>query len=86
MKMRYTNHSCYIFPDDKFLLSSVTTVNHLYSWTVRFAPPPEDIYWENLNDAHRLFFFKALLINIFLFIVLFFFTSPTYIITQVQYM
>ena len=50
---------------------------------MRFAPPPEDIYWENLNDAHRLFLFKALLINIFLFIVLFFFTSPTYIITQV---
>jgi hypothetical protein len=54
------------------------------TWTVRFAPPPEDIYWENLNDAHRMFFFKALLINIFVFIILFFFTSPSYIISQMQ--
>ncbi len=54
------------------------------NWSVRFAPPPDDIYWENLNDGHRMFAFKAVLINIFLFIILFFFTSPTYIISQME--
>ena len=53
--------------------------------SVRFAPAPEDIYWENLTaDTHRLFIFKALFINMVVFIVLFFFTSPTYIISQIE--
>lgn len=53
--------------------------------SVRFAPPPEDIYWENLTaDTYRLFWVKALLINLVVFVVLFFFTSPTYIISQIE--
>ena len=54
-------------------------------WGMRFAPPPEDIYWQNLSSSHNnLFIVKALVVNIFLFLVLFFFTSPTYIISQFQ--
>jgi len=52
-------------------------------WEVRFAPPPEDIYWENLNRSnYRLV--KVWANNIILFIVLFFFTSPAYLINQLK--
>ncbi|TRY76367.1 hypothetical protein TCAL_11352 [Tigriopus californicus] len=64
--------------------SSISDRLETYNWSVRFAPPPEDIYWENLNDTHRLFFVKALLINVVVFIVLFFFTSPAYIISELE--
>ncbi|XP_040577807.1 calcium permeable stress-gated cation channel 1 isoform X2 [Lepeophtheirus salmonis] len=56
-----------------------------WKWTIRLAPPPEDIYWENLDyDSHRLFIVKVILVNIALFGVLFFFTSPAYILSQLQ--
>jgi uncharacterized membrane protein len=48
------------------------------------APPPEDIYWENLNESHRFFFLKTFFINFIVFIFLFFFTSPAYIISQLE--
>eukprot|EP00095_Tigriopus_kingsejongensis_P009316 snap_masked-scaffold320_size207635-processed-gene-1.8 protein:Tk09316 transcript:snap_masked-scaffold320_size207635-processed-gene-1.8-mRNA-1 annotation:"hypothetical protein L798_12217" len=64
--------------------SSLSSQMEPYNWSVRFAPPPEDIYWENLKDTHRLFFMKALMINIVLFVVLFFFTSPAYILSQLE--
>ncbi len=64
--------------------STLSNIIQPENWSVRFAPPPEDIYWENLTDTHRLFFVKALLINLLLFVVLFFFTSPAYIISQIE--
>ncbi|CAB4057507.1 LIMS1_2 [Lepeophtheirus salmonis] len=40
-----------------------------WKWTIRLAPPPEDIYWENLDyDSHRLFIVKVILVNIALFV------------------
>ena len=65
--------------------SSLSAVMEPQNWSVRFAPAPEDIYWENLTaDTHRLFFLKALFVNLVVFVVLFFFTSPTYIISQIE--
>ena len=66
--------------------SSSTLSNLLepWNWSVRVAPPPEDIYWENLNESHRFFFLKTFIINLFLFIFLFFFTSPSYIISELE--
>lgn len=64
--------------------SSLSTLLEPWDWTVRIAPPPEDIYWENLNERHRFFFAKTFLINFFVFIFLFFFTSPAYIISQLE--
>ena len=55
-----------------------------WHWSVRMAPPPEDIYWENLNESHRFFFLKTFFINFIVFIFLFFFTSPAYIISQLE--
>ena len=56
--------------------STLSNLLEPWNWSVRVSPPPEDIYWENLTESHRLFFFKTLVINFFLFILLFFLTSP----------
>ena len=53
-------------------------------WSVRISPHPDDIYWENLSANHHLFLIKAFFINLLVFIVLFFFTSPSYLLTQLE--
>ena len=53
-------------------------------WSVRYSPHPDDIYWENLSESLHLFVIKAFFINLFVFVMLFFFTSPAYIISQIQ--
>ena len=66
---------------------SASTLSNLlepWAWNVRIAPPAEDIYWENLNESHRFFFIKTFFINLILFIILFFFTSPAYIISELE--
>ena len=64
--------------------STLSNLLEPWNWSVRVAPPPEDIYWENLNDSTRLFFLKTFFINFFVFIFLFFFTSPAYILSQLE--
>eukprot|EP00092_Neocalanus_flemingeri_P037163 GFUD01040453.1.p1 GENE.GFUD01040453.1~~GFUD01040453.1.p1 ORF type:complete len:810 (+),score=66.89 GFUD01040453.1:227-2656(+) len=64
--------------------SSLDNLLKQSSWDVRFAPPPEDIYWENLNRKRHFRVIKVWIINIILFIVLFFFTSPAYIISLLE--
>ena len=41
--------------------SSLDTVLSPASWDVRFAPPPEDIYWENLNRKRHFRVIKVIL-------------------------
>ena len=53
-------------------------------WSVRYSPHPDDIYWENLNESQHLFVIKAFFVNLFLFVILFFFTSPSYILSQLN--
>lgn len=64
--------------------SSLSNLLAPEDWSVRVAPPPEDIYWENLNESHRFFFLKTFFINLIVFIFLFFFTSPAYIISELE--
>ena len=64
--------------------SSLDNLLKQSSWDVRFAPPPEDIYWENLNRKRHFRVIKVWIINIFLFIVLFFCTSPAYIMSLLE--
>lgn len=64
--------------------SSVSSLLDPDQWSVRMAPPSDDIYWENLSRSTRFFFLKSLLINALLFLVLFFFSSPTYILSQME--
>ena len=64
--------------------SSLDNLLQPHDWSVRFAPPPEDIYWENLSRNRYLWAFKVWISNIILFVVLFFFTSPAYIISLLE--
>ena len=64
--------------------SSMTNLLEPDNWSARISPPPDDIYWENLTETHRFFFLKSFLINTFVFLFLFFCTSPTYIISKLD--
>lgn len=52
----------------------------LRSWNITKAPSPSDINWENLEISTRHWYFKAIAINIILFLVLFFLTTPAIIV------
>lgn len=60
--------------------SSVSVELKPHNWIIRVAPAPEDIYWANLSVTNRHWWLKAVLINIMLFVVLFFLTTPAVII------
>jgi hypothetical protein len=51
-------------------VSSLSSLIEPEKWSVRYAPPPEDIYWENITDSHTAYVMKAIAINVFVFIVL----------------
>lgn len=53
------------------------TVRH---WNMSKAASPSDINWENLEISTRNWYIKAITLNVFLFIVLFFLTTPAVII------
>ena len=50
--------------------SSVSELLEPGKWLVRYAPPPEDIYWENIVDSHGTYIAKAIIINFFMFFLL----------------
>lgn len=49
-------------------------------WRLSYAASPEDIFWENLTPSAVQWYLKWFIVNIILFIVLFFLTTPVYII------
>lgn len=48
----------------------------LRHWNIISAPTPDDINWENLEISYRNWYSKAIIINVLLFLVLFFLTTP----------
>jgi len=64
--------------------SSMSVTLQPERWRMWFAPPPRDIYWENLSDQRRWLITKSVLINILLFIVAFFLTTPELLVTQLE--
>ncbi|XP_034243730.1 CSC1-like protein 1 [Thrips palmi] len=64
--------------------SSMSNSLKPHRWHVTFAPSPADIYWENLSMPSRYWYLKAITINIVLFIVLFFLTTPAIIVTSLD--
>ena len=50
----------------------------------RYAPPPNDIIWENLSDKRQWVNLKKLVANLFIFIVAFFLTTPQLIVHQLD--
>ncbi|GFT95309.1 CSC1-like protein 2 [Nephila pilipes] len=55
-----------------------------YNWSVDFAPPPEDIFWENLSVSKSLWCSRALTTNLALFILFFFLTTPTIVLSYLD--
>ncbi|XP_050732954.1 calcium permeable stress-gated cation channel 1-like isoform X5 [Eriocheir sinensis] len=64
--------------------SSVSSDLKPYNWFIRVAPSPEDIYWGNLSVTNRHWWLKAVIINIILFLILFFLTTPAVIINSLD--
>lgn len=49
-------------------------------WSLAFAPSPDDIFWENLNVSSGHWMLKWAIVNIILFLMLFFLTTPAMIV------
>ncbi|KAL7735893.1 hypothetical protein ACLKA6_002346 [Drosophila palustris] len=49
-------------------------------WQIMFAPSPDDIFWENLNVNKSHWYLKFVCVNVVLFIVLFFLTTPAMVV------
>uniref|UniRef100_A0A8B9T5P7 Transmembrane protein 63C n=1 Tax=Anas platyrhynchos TaxID=8839 RepID=A0A8B9T5P7_ANAPL len=64
--------------------SSVTTVVKSHHWGVRYAPAPNDIIWENLSVRGTSWWLRFILLNICLFILLFFLTTPAIIVNTMD--
>ncbi|KAJ6661257.1 hypothetical protein lerEdw1_015394 [Lerista edwardsae] len=64
--------------------SSVTTVVKSHCWNVRYAPAPCDLKWENLSVHGVSWWMRFVLLNTCLFILLFFLTTPTIIVSTID--
>uniref|UniRef100_A0A8D0GWU8 Transmembrane protein 63C n=1 Tax=Sphenodon punctatus TaxID=8508 RepID=A0A8D0GWU8_SPHPU len=64
--------------------SSVTTVVKSHCWGVHYAPAPNDIIWENLSVHGMSWWVRFILLNICLFILLFFLTTPAIIVNTMD--
>lgn len=80
--LRDHRHKCDCFRN--IPASSVSGDLKPYNWFIRVAPSPEDIYWANLSVTNRHWWLKAVIINIILFVVLFFLTTPAVIINSLD--
>ncbi|XP_041468382.1 calcium permeable stress-gated cation channel 1-like isoform X5 [Lytechinus variegatus] len=65
-------------------VSSVSRQLHSTVWEVDFAPKPDDIIWENLSISPYVWWLSVILINIALFVLLFFLTTPSVIMTTLD--
>uniref|UniRef100_A0A8C6TVL8 Transmembrane protein 63A n=1 Tax=Neogobius melanostomus TaxID=47308 RepID=A0A8C6TVL8_9GOBI len=53
-------------------------------WTVGYAPHPKNVFWENLSVRGVLWYTRYLLLNLALFLLLTFLTTPTIIINVID--
>jgi len=65
-------------------MSSLSSTLRPDKWRVQFAPPPRDIYWENLSDKRRWLVTRTIFSNICLFLVALFLTTPEFIVSQIN--
>ncbi|KAJ8290482.1 hypothetical protein GJAV_G00013410 [Gymnothorax javanicus] len=64
--------------------SSITTVVRSHKWGVNYAPAPNDIIWENLSVRGSHWWLRCILLNILLFLLLFFLTTPAIIVNTMD--
>lgn len=53
-------------------------------WTLTYAPAPSDIFWEHLSVSSSRWYLKWALVNIILFLFLFFLTTPVLIVNMLD--
>ena len=61
--------------------SSLSRTLRARNWAVQFAPRPDEIYWNHLSIRAQFWWLRVILINLFLFIVLFFLTTPAVVVS-----
>ncbi|CAH8502694.1 unnamed protein product [Schistosoma margrebowiei] len=68
------------------IMSSTSTSSVLKShmWSVDFAPVPSNIIWANLAATRTVWWCRAIFINLCVFFVVFFLTTPTYVLNLVN--
>ncbi|KAB5542088.1 hypothetical protein PHYPO_G00087430 [Pangasianodon hypophthalmus] len=64
--------------------SSTSEQLKVKKWRVSYATHPNNIYWENLSMQRWLWWSRCILLNIFLFILLFFLTTPSIVISTID--
>uniref|UniRef100_A0A672RZR7 CSC1-like protein 2 n=1 Tax=Sinocyclocheilus grahami TaxID=75366 RepID=A0A672RZR7_SINGR len=64
--------------------SSKSAELRVNEWKVNYAPHPYNIYWENLSIRGWRWWLRFLLLNVALFVLLFFLTTPSIIITTMD--
>ncbi|XP_053408695.1 calcium permeable stress-gated cation channel 1-like isoform X3 [Mercenaria mercenaria] len=64
--------------------SSIHVELNVVEWEVTYAPSPENIYWQKLSLSGWKWWLKAILINSFVVILLFFLTTPSIILTNLD--
>lgn len=52
-------------------------------WSAKYAPAPTNIKWENLSKIGIMWWFRCILINLILIILMIFFTTPSILIAKV---
>ncbi|XP_026141267.1 LOW QUALITY PROTEIN: calcium permeable stress-gated cation channel 1-like [Carassius auratus] len=76
----YSRAHCRLRPQQ----SSITTVVQSHQWGVSYAPAPNDIIWENLSVCGSRWWLRCVLLNILLFLLLFFLTTPAIIVNTMD--
>ncbi|KAM4664953.1 calcium permeable stress-gated cation channel 1 isoform 2-T2 [Discoglossus pictus] len=64
--------------------SSVTPLLRSHHWGVRYAPAPNDIIWENLASSGPVWWVRFVALNLALFVLLFFLTTPAVIVSTMD--
>uniref|UniRef100_A0A671VKG4 Transmembrane protein 63B n=1 Tax=Sparus aurata TaxID=8175 RepID=A0A671VKG4_SPAAU len=57
---------------------------HVHSWSVSYAPDPQNVRWEHLSLGGICWWIRCFIINCILFLLLFFLTTPAIIISTMD--
>ncbi|XP_027021655.2 CSC1-like protein 2 isoform X1 [Tachysurus fulvidraco] len=75
-------HGCHCRREPKS--SPFSSILHTHNWSVSYAPDPQNVYWEHLSIGGSSWWLRCFIINCFLFLLLFFLTTPAIIISTMD--
>ena len=71
---------CKYLPKD----SSISEKLKVSQWSAKYAPSPSNLKWENISKIGLTWWFRFILINLILVIVMIFFTTPSILIEKLS--